>query len=1097
MLSKLTWKSLKRLDICRPARCSGMKLGRILLLGVFLLAVRATCFGAAGFPVCDFSGIGKFQAVEGATGTLTTENATAGKKAFKLESGGKGWAAVLVTDFPKDWSGVKYLVVDVYNPGKKAVELAGWVKDDPTGGLYSRYNYRGLIAEPGKNTLRLWLAKAVKGNAFPLNQKNIQAFCMGPFEGQPASVLYFDNFRIEPGTEEKLPVAMPILDFEEGSTAGKYEIEDWPEDKPGKSKMELSAEHVTQGKNSLKCSFRPDQGNLQVYGFFQDWSQYDYLTFDCYNDTGETIELSGWFRDYATASYMNRYNYSGLMLLPGQNVVRFPLSGFLKGEAAMSGPGREALNRANIVRFNLGVPPRKTETVLYFDNFRLDKSPLPQFAGERIRKFQFCRTPSSAFPGFTPVNNYTAYDPAYGYGWKGKTASDPQCGNYEYPSDLFGSFIPGHEFVAELPNGKYHVVVYAETACYWEFPPNHGDRKIIANGKLALEDRWTEERYDKELLYRNYLTEDLPGDDHWDKYVTPRWVPLAFDVEVTDKRLSLQFDDPKNFDNFPSGNQWPLNCMLIFPAEDLAKGEAWLKELNAEQKRIFALKYHELPPPIPPRPAQLPAELTASDYAVFVPDYFKDIYPASVPSKEELDVKEISLKTPIGEYASAAIGIFPNKDLGKTTVTVSQLKRQDGKMLADGAATAHRVRYKIKRRETGTRFVYSVIPRLLDDENWAEVSKGVTRTFQVVIKVPAADDMAGVYSGTVTITPEKGKPASIPVKLEVLPFKLVDDRDFDHALFGLGAGDTLMNLKNLREHGMTTSGGPGYATYSGGKLNMEGVEKFVKLYHDAGFDGNMFVAYGSGGIHGVKERAQIVDAYTQYCKRLAELGRTKLMLSLADEPSKSAEAGVHEYYKTTIERLKLYQGIPGLMTSGYYSDIEELIPYFEVSIGGGLKEEFIKKVKAAGKLCWSYGTPTTRFGYGFYAAKAKELGVGGCIGWIYQVEQGDPYNSLDGREEDHDMAFPAPGGKVINDILFDRIREGVCDYRHMTTLRKLIAAKKDSPAAAEGQKLIDEILASMVPGNSGGFKGLDAEASRAKAHEYRTKLSDAILKLSK
>ena len=159
----------------------------------------------------------------------------------------------------------------------------------------------------------------MKGNAFALNKKNILGFCVGPNEGQGALTLFLDNFRLEPLTDEKLPDVLPILDFEPNSKAGQYEVEDWPEDAPGKTVTEPTAEHATEGKQALKVVFRAAGANLQAHGFFPDWSRHDFLVFDCYNPSDEVIELSGWFKDSIPSTYYARYNYSGLMVRPGAN----------------------------------------------------------------------------------------------------------------------------------------------------------------------------------------------------------------------------------------------------------------------------------------------------------------------------------------------------------------------------------------------------------------------------------------------------------------------------------------------------------------------------------------------------------------------------------------------------------------------------------------------------------------------------------------------------------------------------------------------------------------------------------------------------------
>ncbi|MEI6166624.1 MAG: hypothetical protein WCS52_05465 [bacterium] len=1083
------------------------RLAQVTTLAILIGAgMTGPAFAAADFSVCNFDGVGNVKAMAETKLTVVTEHATEGKHALKVECGAKDWPGIIVNGFPKDWTGVKYLAFDVFNPGTTSVELCGWVKDDENAGLYTRYGFAGLMADPGRQTIRLWLDKAVKGNAFPLNKKNILAFGVGPMEGQQAITLYCDNFRLEPVMNETLPDVLPILTFDETAPVGKFELEEYPPEKPGKSAYEYTTEHATMGKRALKCTFRANGAGIVISGFSPNWGQHDVLLIDCFNPTDQVIELEGWFRDCLNAPYYSRYNYSGLMVRPGQNTLQIPLSGLLKGEPAQL--CREALNRNNIVKFNCYVAERKEDLCLTFGGFRLEKSRMARFEGPQIRKFAFTPNPATAFPGFTAVNYLTAYDPAYGYGWQGLLSSPIACGSYEYPSDLLGNFALGHEFDIDLPNGNYRVTFYAESASFWDLITAYRDRKVVANGKTVVEEKWTGARYYQERMFRHLNTEDLPSDDHWEKYVKPRWPAHTFEVAVTNGKLAIQFDSPSTFTTQSPSGAWPLNCMVVCPAADSAACDEWLAKLEAEQKRLFAQTYTQLPPPVPPHPAQLPAACRGKDYAVFVPDYFKDIYYNSVPEEAELTVKEIALRTTPGQFDAAAIGVFPLKDLGSTTVTVSNLKgtrgKSSGKVIPATAIETRKVRYKIQRRAANFRFVYAIQPRLLDPVNSADIGKNITRSFHLSVHVPEGT-APGVYMGTVRIAPEKSAPTTLPIQLTVLPITLAEDRDFDLALFGTGieftgnypdtaglsGGNLLRNLRNLREHGFTTTTGPGNAYYANGKLNMDEVESFVKAYHAAGFDGQYFVGYGSGRISGADSTKDLIDAYTKYNQRLEELGRTKLLLHLIDEPDESrcAEA---------IALAKKYNVVSNLLTTATYTSKDQLIPWYRVSMVNGHDEAFIKKVQAAGNLCWVYNGGINRFHLGFYSAKLKEAGVCGQILWHYQTSEGDTFNDLDGREGEYSMSFPTPDGRLINAVEFERTAQGILEFRYFTTLRKLVAEKKDTKQAKAGQKLIDEILASMTLGNVGNFNGLtDRQACNAKCTEYRNRIIDAILDLQK
>jgi len=157
--------------------------------------------GASDIVICNFDTMGKADAGENTKITVVSEHAAAGKKALRVDCAEGGWPGITVYGFPADWSGVEYLAVDVYNPGSKAVELCGWVKDDPKASLQNRFNFDGLMAEPGQHTVRLCLARASKGNGTPLNTGNILGLVLGPNQGQGAVTLFLSNLRLEPLTE--------------------------------------------------------------------------------------------------------------------------------------------------------------------------------------------------------------------------------------------------------------------------------------------------------------------------------------------------------------------------------------------------------------------------------------------------------------------------------------------------------------------------------------------------------------------------------------------------------------------------------------------------------------------------------------------------------------------------------------------------------------------------------------------------------------------------------------------------------------------------------------------------------------------------------
>jgi hypothetical protein len=87
------------------------------------------------------------------------------------------------------------------------------------------------------------------------------------------------------------------------------------------TKAELSAEHVTEGKRSLKLTFNAGWGvGLHLSGLEQpqDWSQYQSLSLDVYNPQPYALEFTPRIDTAEAGSFQQRFEPSGAFYLPPQ-----------------------------------------------------------------------------------------------------------------------------------------------------------------------------------------------------------------------------------------------------------------------------------------------------------------------------------------------------------------------------------------------------------------------------------------------------------------------------------------------------------------------------------------------------------------------------------------------------------------------------------------------------------------------------------------------------------------------------------------------------------------------------------------------------------
>jgi hypothetical protein len=119
---------------------------------------------------------------------------------------------------------------------------------------------------------------------------------------------------------------------------------------------------------------------------------------------------------------------------------------------------------------------------------------------------------------------------------------------------------------------------------------------------------------------------------------------------------------------------------------------------------------------------------------------------------------------------------------------------------------------------------------------------------------------------------------------------------------------------------------------------------------------------------------------------------------------------------------------------------------------------------------------------------AKKFGMRFRVSWHWNVVAGDPYYALDCREDDYAWCNSSPTGKLIPAIEFERLREGLDDYRRLATLARLAKIKAGTSAARAGEKLLESRLAGFKLGQ----RDHDALFGLEDWSRFRRQVDDAI-----
>ena len=133
-----------------------------------------------------------------------------------------------------------------------------------------------------------------------------------------------------------------------------------------KTIFSLSNKHATSGQKSLKLKLYPSSyPGVVLHKFNPDWSKYNTLKFDIYNQQEAPLRMAIRIDDIKNPSYDDRYNHP-ITLNPGMNHISIPLNSL-----HTTGTDRN-INLANVQRVILFLVQPKGKRTIYLDNVRLD-----------------------------------------------------------------------------------------------------------------------------------------------------------------------------------------------------------------------------------------------------------------------------------------------------------------------------------------------------------------------------------------------------------------------------------------------------------------------------------------------------------------------------------------------------------------------------------------------------------------------------------------------------------------------------------------------------------------------------------------------------
>jgi hypothetical protein len=834
-------------------------------------------------------------------------------------------------------------------------------------------------------------------------------------------------------------------------------------------------EHATDGTRALRL----DRGYIALFGA-QDWSGHDFLKADVFTSSTEPLELAIEVHDRETKDYWTRVNYT-TVVPPGASTLIVPTALFV-GEKAR--PGRPLLRNA-VTRLVLSIGDQPKAS-LFLDNLRLERDTelrRRQFAG--LWAFDLGPEGSPLMEGFTPLDTNATYTKARGYGWN--NAQIWRSFDALQPDPLYRDFLCVERggLAIDVPNGSYHVFVNMDSPSgFWGEVPRYRRRALILEGK-AIVDTLDMAGF-KARYYRHWDDEDLPADNTFDKYQVPYFAEKQQTVEVRDGQLNIEFE----------GNDFAcsVSAIIVFPAAKAAEGKRFLEFVRERRRFHFDNAFKRvLPRPSgePPRPT---AQQQTLGFVAFQRDPMDDVAVNDRPRPGE-PIKELKGSAFAGEFEPITLSLCPLRDLGRVEVKVSALLGPNGATLPSSAIEVGHVRHRIT-RVTAEGSVYTISPRHIMPRASALVPNGVTRTFWLTVKTPPRAER-GDYTGKVTIAAERGGTLTLPLGLTVRkgpldpvdipagPFgHTIDLPWFEDEATAENLAMAAKSLDRLHAYGFTTASGLPVLTYQGAgpggapRIDFTRGDAQMRLFREHGFRmpvvsycpfhglnlyGRDDAAMQAAGISDTS--AFVYGVFSTVQKHAQDAKWLPVYWNLCDEPV--GEDVVRSAENAEAYRKAFPKGPPLFTGASSFQGSDASNPHFRLAkalnvVAWNLHDAAAVDLlhKAGGD--WAFYNGGDRWTYGVYMYKAaKQYGMKYRLSWHWNVVAGDPYYALDCREDDYAWSNSSPSGELVPSVEFERLREGLDDYRRLLTLARLVREQRGKPAAQSGEKVLGEVLGSF------------------------------------
>jgi hypothetical protein len=502
-----------------------------------------------------------------------------------------------------------------------------------------------------------------------------------------------------------------------------------------------------------------------------------------------------------------------------------------------------------------------------------------------------------------------------------------------------------------------------------------------------------------------------------------------------------------------------------------------LKRIFDPQSKNSVRVFEEIPARREPEGVKPTSQDKSMGYILFSRSPLEYVFPESRPQKSEI-IDHLAIQAVRNEFRPINFSIYPIRDLGMVEISVTDLRNIKGTISKDHIEVAH---VEMVQETIGLpRGKFENLPALIRPGNQVNMKAGTCQRFWLTVRINDGV-LPGVYKGQITLSPQNGLEASLPLEITVVPVSLEDIPSIDYFMMMTYEFTELTMpwtkeekekiyksacyvLKSYKEHGITTLCFHSpfvFLLKEDGTPNLEDIFAALRAARDIGFKRPIIWYMGHliqtskpihpGNITGFDKEIHLlrlkhlVESVSKYAK---EHHCPEVVFLPIDEPGDSYQDYQNQRYSITPLLLKTIKdsGAKNMLTASNYKQFGPV----DYLCSGKMSEEDLEAAHSARSVYWLFNNEVTtkclnpayaRYIYGYYTWMNK---IDGMSSWTFQNTQsasGLP-TKADAPGRDIYLAYPDPNGPLAT-VKWEAIREGINDHKLLYQLVKRVKALEE------------------------------------------------------